>query len=376
LIAYLKNKIEDWNVPNEQLDEELHQLLSYDNSNPYSDNPKIQTQIIKALDQCTILDPACGSGAFPMGILQKMVHVLHKVDPNNTEWKQRQIDRVNKAIENLEEIDDAQFREQSIRELKAQIKDIEDSFENNELDYGRKLYLIENCIYGVDIQSIATQISKLRFFISLIVDQKIDKTKDNFGIRPLPNLETKFVAANTLIDIEKPKAQLNLFENQKVKKLEAELKKVRHKLFSSKSPSNKRKLREEDKELRSRISELLVNDGWNYNTARQLASWDPYDQNSSSSFFDPEWMFDVADGFDVVIGNPPYIGEKGNEIVFHKMIGSELYKRFYTRWMDYFYYFFHFGLDVLNENGILSYITTNYYFTSTGGVKLREDLKK
>ncbi|MDD2307702.1 MAG: hypothetical protein PHP53_23565 [Prolixibacteraceae bacterium] len=192
LIAYLKNSLKDEIPAEEQLDQDLHQLLSYDSINPYQDNPDIQKKLIKALDECTILDPACGSGAFPMGILQKMVHVLHKIDPKNTEWEQRQIERVNKAIENLEEIDDVQFREQSIKDLKAQIKDIEDSFENNELDYGRKLYLIENCIYGVDIQSIATQISKLRFFISLIVDQKIDKDKDNFGIRPLPNLETKF----------------------------------------------------------------------------------------------------------------------------------------------------------------------------------------
>lgn len=368
LIAYLKNKITDWNVPEEKLDEELHQLLSYDNSNPFSDNPILQSQIIKALDQCTILDPACGSGAFPMGILQKMVHVLHKIDPNNTEWKQRQIDRVNKAIESLEEIDDAQFREQSIKELKVQIKDIEDSFENNELDYGRKLYLIENCIYGVDIQSIATQISKLRFFISLIVDQKIDKTKDNFGIRPLPNLETKFVAANTLIGIEKPKAQLNLFENQEIKKLEAELKKVRHKLFSSKSPTNKRKLREEDKELRKRISDLLVNDGWNYNTALQLASWDPYDQNESSSFFDPEWMFDIADGFDVVIGNPPYLKERDNALFFEPVNKSEFGKKWHQGKMDFWFYFLHKAIDLAKSE--ICFITSRYWLNSQGASKL------
>jgi len=65
------------------------------------------------------------------------------------------------------------------------------------------LFLIENCVYGIDIQPIAVQIAKLRFFISLVVDQNVDREKDNFGIRPLPNLETKFVAANTLIGIDK-----------------------------------------------------------------------------------------------------------------------------------------------------------------------------
>ena len=57
----------------------------------------------------------------------------------------------------------------------------------NNPDYARKLYLIENCIYGVDIQPIAIQISKLRFFISLVIDQKTNNNaSENFGIRPLP----------------------------------------------------------------------------------------------------------------------------------------------------------------------------------------------
>lgn len=373
LISFLKNTLKDENIQREQLEQDLIKLLSYDTANPFADNQGIQKRIIKALDQCTILDPACGSGAFPMGILQKMVHILHKVDPKNTEWKQRQIDRVNKAIENLEEIDDVRFRDQSIKELKTQINDIEDSFENNELDYGRKLYLIENCIYGVDIQSIATQISKLRFFISLIVDQKIDKTKENFGIRPLPNLETKFVAANTLIGIEKPKSQINLFDNLEIKKLEAELKKVRHKLFSSKSPTNKRKLREDDKELRNKIADLLINNGWENKTARQLASWDPYDQNESSPFFDPQWMFDISDGFDVVIGNPPYIN--ANEL--KKRLGIKEYEILKSGYeaakgtIDIYILFFEFGLKILGENGILTYISPNRFLSASYGEALR-----
>src|SRR5690606_1624522 len=112
------------------------------------------------------------------------------------------------------------------------------------------LFLIENCIYGVDIQPIAVQISKLRFFISLVVEQKpSDKPANNFNIRPLPNWETKFVAANTLIGIEKPKLgdQLNLYSTDELKTLEAKLKKVRSKLFSAKSKETKLKYREEDK---------------------------------------------------------------------------------------------------------------------------------
>jgi len=71
-------------------------------------------------------------------------------------------------------------------------------------------------------------------------------------------------------------------------------------------PGRKRELRDEDKTLRDQIAASLIKKRWENKTARQLASWDPYDQNASSSFFDPEWMFDIRDGFDIVIGNPPY----------------------------------------------------------------------
>jgi adenine-specific DNA-methyltransferase len=351
-----------------ELDLLLHQLVSYSEINPFKEYKEVSKKIIKALDTCKILDPACGSGAYPMGILQKMVHILHKIDPNNTEWKQRQIDRVNNAIEELELINDVDIKDRSIKELKAQIIDIEASFSNNELDYGRKLYLIENCVYGVDIQPIAAQISKLRFFISLVVEQKVDATKENFGIRPLPNLETKFVAANTLIGIEKPKNnQASLFDRKEVQKLENDLKKVRHSLFSIKTPSIKRKLREQDKELREQISALLVEDYGN-DTARLLANWDPYDQNSSSPFFDNEWMFDISDGFDIVIGNPPYVQ-------LQKLNGSEMYSKLgfftYSKSSDLYCLFYEKGIQLLNNGGNLNYITSNSWMRTKYGQALR-----
>src|SRR5690606_31606876 len=122
------------------------------------------------------------------------------------------------------------------KEREEKLLEINNSFDErvNDPDYARKLYLIENCIYGVDIQPIATQISKLRFFISLVVDQKVNPNKNNFGVRPLPNLETRFVTANTLVGIEKPSNQHSLYDTEEVKALETELKKIRHKLFSAK----------------------------------------------------------------------------------------------------------------------------------------------
>jgi Alw26I/Eco31I/Esp3I family type II restriction m6 adenine DNA methyltransferase len=299
LIAYLKNAIYDWGgLDDEALDKELHVLTSFDSKVPFTDNSELQRAIITALSTCTILDPACGSGAFPMGILQKMVHILQKLDPDNKAWREVQESKAKKEAEEAFDIDDKQVR-------KERLFEINEAFDQsiNDPDYARKLFLIENCIYGVDIQPIATQISKLRFFISLVVEQKpSDTPENNFNIRPLPNLETKFVAANTLIGIEDG----GLFETDEVKKLEKELKIVRQKIFSLKSKERKIAWREKDKELREKLSTVLKNHGLPLNAAEKLANWDPYDQNASSPFFDPEWMFGIKEGFDVVIGNPPY----------------------------------------------------------------------
>ena len=229
--------------------------------------------LIAAIDSLKALDPAVGSGAFPMGILHKLVFILGKLDPRNEKWKERQIVRVRDTIKAAEKIEDAPRRERAVRELEQQIAGINEAFEHNELDYGRKLYLIENCIYGVDIQPIAVQIAKMRFFISLIVDQKIDDTQPNRGVRPLPNLETKFVAANTLIGVNRPGQQM--LRNLEIDAKEAELRRVRERHFNARTPSTKAKYREQDAKLRAEIAELLKDDGWDSTTARKLASGIP-----------------------------------------------------------------------------------------------------
>jgi tRNA1(Val) A37 N6-methylase TrmN6 len=300
-IKLYENQKHEFKGKEKELDKLLHDLVSFDPGNPFKEFPEASQAILEALDKCKILDPACGSGAFPMGILQKMVHVLQKLDPENTHWKELQLQKALQDSEEAYEILDKKEREQKLIEINNAF-----DVNINDPDYARKLYLVENCIYGVDIQPIASQISKLRFFISLVVDQKVNKKAENFGIRPLPNLETKFVTANTLIGIEKPDIQVSLFETQTIKELEQELKTIRHKLFSAKTKETKLKYREKDKELRNAIANELKRSGWQNEAAEKLASWDPYDQNASSPFFDPEWMFDINDGFDIVIGNPPY----------------------------------------------------------------------
>ena len=121
-----------------------------------------------------------------MGALNKLVFILNKVDPGNELWKQAQL----KAADTIPD-----------PRIKQDTKNrIEEYFKGKNADYGRKLYLIQKCIYGVDIQQIAVEIAKLRFFISLLVDEDIDKTKENWGIEPLPNLDFKIMQGNSLLE--------------------------------------------------------------------------------------------------------------------------------------------------------------------------------
>ncbi|MCF6177782.1 MAG: Eco57I restriction-modification methylase domain-containing protein [Geopsychrobacter sp.] len=349
--------------------EGLDILFSYsEKEHVFSEAEKLA--LITAIDNCKILDPACGSGAFPMGILHKLEFILGKLDKNNKLWRDRQIGKVNDTIAVAEQIDDAVIRENTVKDLEAQKEDVEEAFSQNDLGYGRKLYLIENCIYGVDIQSIATQVSKLRFFISLIVEQGINPDKENFGIRPLPNLEAKFTTADTLIPIEKPADQGELFESKKVKDLEKELKQIRHNLFNAKTPKTKNKYRLRDKELREQIAAELEVSGWSSASARQLSQWDPYDQNASSPFFDAEWMYGISDGFDVVIGNPPYISVEK----FSGTKQQEVWKKIYTTYAargDVYCFFYERGAQLLRPGGHLCYITSNKWMRAGYGEKLR-----
>ena len=377
LLAYLQTKLQNAGsadglsrAPAEagttNLEERLRHLLAY-NEEPHQFSAAEVSALIAAIDHVNILDPACGSGAFPMGILHKLVFILGKLDPQNEQWKERQIAPLRAAIQAALAIPDSRIRSQTITELEEQIAAIEAAFARNELDYGRKLYLIENCIYGVDIQPVAVQIAKLRFFISLVVDQRIDDAAPNRGILPLPNLETKFVAANTLLGLAKP-AQMAL-RNPAITAKERELAEVRSKHFRARTPHTKEKWRAEDKRLRGEIGDLLQQEGMlrNEDVAR-LAAWDPYDQNASADFFDPEWMFGLTAGFDVVIGNPPYVS---HDAIVEKAVFKKLYKA-YEPFADLYCYFIEAGLKAQDENGVLCFITSNSYLKAEYGKPLRK----
>ena len=378
LKAYLKTKIKDAALSkgtleektaaiaelDKTIDSKLDILVSY-NENELDFSEEERKEILRYIDECKILDPACGSGAFPMGILQKMVYVIHKLDPQNDNWKLLQIEKIMTAS-NI-----------SSKEKNDMIAEISSIFDDNDLDYARKLYLIENCIHGIDIQPIATQISRLRFFISLIVDQKVDSTKPNFGVRPLPNLENRFVTANSLIGLDEQQAYLSTEEMDNLLK---QLQKVRHDLFKAKTPKYKFELRQQDKEIREKLEQELISVGFGKENARLLSTWDPYDKNRSAEFFDAEWMYGIKDGFDVVIGNPPYV-ESRNESFSDELKDKleeqlsqhygDSYKNYFPRGADLLIFFYELSLRLISTTGVNCFITQNSWLSSDYGKKFQ-----
>ncbi len=359
LIATLSQKCQPTDDNEIPWNERLRYLFDYakifDDASVWFDDRETD-EIVKTISELKILDPAVGSGAFPMGMLHKLTLALRRLDLDNNRWEALQKEIAGKRAA-------AAFNTQNQQERDDELTEISETFERyQDSDFGRKLYLIQNSIFGVDIQPIGCQIAKLRFFISLAIEQEPDKDAGNFGIKPLPNLETRFVAANTLISIEEQ------LRSEKAVKLELKLRDNRERYFHATTRNQKRDCKIEDKRLRTELATELMNHGMLAADAKKIAKWDLYDQNATADWFDKELMFGITSGFDVVIGNPPYIKEYTNREAFDGVRESPYYKGK----MDIWYMFACEGLDLVkNDNGLVTFIAQNNWVTSDGASKMR-----
>ncbi len=299
LILYLKFHTQD--------EEELRRLIFDDETAPF-DKAK-QQSLLNALKKLKILDPACGSGAFPMGILHEILHLQEKCGDTRSA-------------------------------------------------YERKLEILQECIYGVDIQPMATEIARLRCFLSLIIDQ------DSNNIQPLPNLEFKFITANSLVNLPVTNSLHYAGYEDDI----AKLSKLRSEYFGS---HEKAKLQQAYTELRRHIVREDLSIGMSESFENPLLAYDPFDSQSVAGFFDSEYMFGVK-SFDIVIGNPPYvlILKEHKDYIKYK----QSYKTASGGKINLYNLFFENSLKLIKQNGVLTFITPNTYFSSTDTKNLREIL--
>jgi len=411
----------------DETEKKLDILFSTENqTNPF--DTALSKKVVELTDKLRIVDPAVGSGAFPMGILNKLVYILSKLDKNNLFWKNQQI----KVVE--ENISDPVIR-QTLK------NNIEEQFTDKNPDYGRKLYLIEKCIYGVDIQQIAVEIAKLRFFISLLVDENIDKTKDNWGIKPLPNLDYKIMQGNSLLEeykgimlidekilessadeklnlrdvlkkrqselqseyidlnskkkltkvkaiqltdeLNKIKEQIkklskpgkenkddDLFDdNKESKELFQKIKSLREEFFIESDRAKKDKLKKDIEEIEWKFIEITLKEQKKESGIGELKK---IIRSNKKPYF--LWHFNFGEvfnengGFDVVIGNPPY------GLVFDDNLKSALEKKYNTfkRNNDIFVAFYEKSISLLNNNSNLTLITPNTFLNGDYFKELRK----
>jgi hypothetical protein len=309
---------------------------------------KEKSSIIYSLSKVKVIDPACGSGAFPIGILQKMVSILQFIDPDNSKWIDTQLKNANDELK----------------------KHILESFNKNNLNYIRKLALIKDSIFGIDIQPIATEIAKLRCFLTLIVEEVVDDNEPNRGIKPLPNLDFKFVTANSLIKLND---DYGFGERELIEKLGS----IRAQYFTASY--------EERLELQSQFSNIqvdmsiFISDFWQSAggnpTLEKLRRWKPFDYESTS-WFDSEWMFGVSK-FDIIITNPPYLDSEHMTRQMPEM-REELSQLYYTasgNW-DLFVLFIELSSKLLNKTGTMVFIVPNKLLSQKYADKCREILFK
>jgi adenine-specific DNA-methyltransferase len=377
-------------------------------------------KVVSLVESVRVVDPAVGSGAFPMGILNRLVFILHKVDPKNEFWKQAQIDTANQFT-------DPKIKQEAIERINEYFK--------KSPNYGRKLFLIRKCIYGVDIQQIAVEIAKLRFFISLLVDEDIDKNKNNWGIEPLPNLDFKIMQGNSLIseflgvnfEIKKESSvgQAGFdFQDERSRLIKQfESKKIEYQNESDKS--QKGKLLKEIDDVIIEMFELIVKQQKesyfssiesikrkysilpNKVEREEIICKETEKINSRYSFdlenaekqlreftgklkirpFFP-WQLYFAEvfiekkGFDLIIGNPPYLESRSKS--FPEKLKFSYQNACRIRWgeesnnitkgADLLIYFFELSLHLLNENGKVTLITQNAWLDTIYGRKFQQFL--
>ena len=292
---------------------------------PDNKKPKLLT----TLEEVKICDPAIGSGAFPMGLLNELLHC--------------------REVLSGERYDRAEIKKS----------------------------IIQNNIYGVDIEKGAVDIARLRFWLSIVVDEETPS--------PLPNLDYKIMQGNSLIEsfmgvdlskltyekeYKKDKGEILLFDDEK-NRLQKTVSHLLSSYYSCSDHGRKVKLQQD-------ISDTI-------NKQLEAQAYDPVIlgklktinlAENKKFFLWHTWFSDVfsrpsKEGFDIVIGNPPYVNFANIKSAEYRTVLKE---KFYStkNKCDLYAFFIEFGFDILNRNGIITYIVPHTWKATDSFSKLRE----
>ena len=329
LIAYLQTDIED--EPTKSAirqfvtthDAELLRDSNYNNFGNSFPNKSLSDHIDQRMKDVKICDPAIGSGAFPMGLLKELF-------------------LCRTALEGI-----SQHQAAAI-----------------------KKHIIQQNIYGVDIERGAVDIARLRFWLSLIVDEETPQA--------LPNLDFKIMQGNSLLEqygginlstMTEKKADdtgmLTIFDDM-LDVYRKELREMLSLYYDCTDHKEKQQLRNN---IIDNVIKQLDEQGITYEAG------DPDLFGNDKFFLWHTWFYDVFanGGFDIVIGNPPYVNvEKIAPIIKHNIrLFNTAYQKF-----DLYVLFYEISLSLLKHNGVISFITSNKFLSQGYGLLLRKELLK
>lgn len=315
----------------------------------------------EALKNVRIADPAVGSGAFPLGMLNEIVRARQNIS--------------------------------AYMAITMNAYDTRMMYQMDRSPHNLKYETIKNCIFAADIEPSAVDIAQLRLWLSLVIDDEINPNAQSAldghkNPLPLPNLESNILCGNSLIDefegtrlikesdlFGDSTYQLDM-NHSRFESIVRTLIEKQNELFHCDNTEKKKQLKDEIESLRdmvilSQLEGCSSEKIQRYQESKQMAS-KPY----------VLWQLDFArvfrekGGFDIVIGNPPYVGEKGNKELFRPIAGTRFGEKYYYGKMDLFYFFYHKAIDIGNADAEILFITTNYYPTAFGGKRLRLDFKE
>jgi type I restriction-modification system DNA methylase subunit len=289
-----RKDLEDWISQSDQFAHYAAAITAGTRGDHYPKPPesirKLASEIDALLRDITVCDPAIGSGAFPVGMMTEIVRARSALTPYFNDVAER-------------------------------------------TPYYFKRHAIQACIYGTDIDVSAVEIAKLRLWLSLVVDEE-----DVQQIKPLPNLDYKVVAGDSLSGVEKNLFNTSLFQ---------ELEKLKPVYFDESDKLKKER-------ARNKIDSLI------------------HELSDGKTMFDFEIYFSEVfhkGGFDIVIGNPPYLGFQG--FMDQK---TALVRRFKTARgkFDYYIPFIERALELLRANGFLCFICPTNFMKRGYGKAVRE----
>jgi type I restriction-modification system DNA methylase subunit len=331
LIAYLASKLPD-------TQENVVRTFVESHETPPELEPYRNT-LIQVLRDVKICDPAIGSGAFPMGLLNEL-------------WRCRE------------------------------------ALEPSESRVALKKEIIENNIYGVDIERGAIDIARLRFWLSIVVDSE--------KAEPLPNFDYKFMQGNSLIEsyqgcdlsriagktVGRPSTSTQLVMGLDSDLSRKNLQRLLRDYFSVTDHQKKANMRQAiNDEVKTLLRESLGG------TTATLAKLEKLDPSANQDFFLwHTWFKDIFDngGFDIVIGNPPYLESRSPDfkdelkdaLQIEISKNRQLDQQFFPRGADLLIYFFELSFRLLSKDGQSVLITENAWLSTDYGKLFQEFLLK